>query len=316
MNALKHVKVINDADGQDGFQITFTLGKDKLGDYSLLTSGVLDPDNRVVIGVLAGRHPGAAHRRRDLPSPGRAEQRAGVSTLTVSGRDLSVMLDLEEKNAEYKNRPDFLIVNEILASYAQYGIVPRRMPTTDVPIELDRIPRQHETDLRFIRAHGARNGYVFYIEPLTLGVNTAYFGPENRLGVPQPALTAEHGRGDQRQLAELRATTRWRRSARRAVRRADHQDQHPDPAAALAADPAAGGVARAGPAHARCARPRTRIRGRPRPRRWPPRRTPPTRSPARASWTRCATAASCGRGGWSACAGPGSSTTASTTCGG
>ncbi len=44
MNALKQVRVVNDADGQDGFQITFTLGKDRLGDYRLLASGALDPD--------------------------------------------------------------------------------------------------------------------------------------------------------------------------------------------------------------------------------------------------------------------------------
>ena len=136
MNALKHVKVINDADGQDGFQITFTLGKDKLGDYSLLSSGVLDPDKRVVIGVLLGASlepliDGVIYHHQVTPS-----NEPGMSTLTVSGRDISVLLDLEEKNAEYKNRPDFLIVNEILASYAQYGIVPQVMPTTDVPIEL------------------------------------------------------------------------------------------------------------------------------------------------------------------------------------
>ena len=43
---LTHVKVINDGDGSDGFQMTFTLGKDKLGDYGLLSSGALDPDQR------------------------------------------------------------------------------------------------------------------------------------------------------------------------------------------------------------------------------------------------------------------------------
>jgi hypothetical protein len=84
-------------------------------------------------------------------------------------------------------------VNEILLGYAQYGIVPQATPTSDVPIELYRVPRQHETDLRFIRRVAARNGFVFYIEPVTLGVTTAYFGPENRLGLPQPALSVDLG---------------------------------------------------------------------------------------------------------------------------
>ena len=55
------------------------------------------------------------------------------------------------------------------------------------------MPRQHETDLRFIQRMARRNGYVFYIEPLTLGATTAYFGPENRLGLPQPALSIDMG---------------------------------------------------------------------------------------------------------------------------
>lgn len=193
MNALKHVKVINDADGQDGFQMTFTLGKDKTGDYGLLAGGALDPDKRVVIGVLLGASlepliDGVIYHHQVTPA-----NEPGMSTLTVSGRDISVLLDLEEKNAEYRNRPDFLIVNEILAGYAQYGIVPQAMPTTDIPLELYRVPRQHETDLRFIRRMAQRNGFVFYVEPLTLGATTAYFGPENRLGIPQPALTVDMG---------------------------------------------------------------------------------------------------------------------------
>jgi hypothetical protein len=193
MNALQRVKVINDSDGNDGFQITFTLGKDKMGDYSLLSSGALDPDHRVVIGVLLGASleplvDGVIYHHQIVPG-----DEPGTSTLTVSGRDISVLLDLEEKNAEYRNRPDFLIVNEILLSYAQHGIVPQTRPTTDLPIEMYRIPRQYETDLRFIRRLARRNGFVFYIEPVTLGVTTAYFGPENRLGLPQPALSVDLG---------------------------------------------------------------------------------------------------------------------------
>ena len=38
-----------------------------------------------------------------------------------------------------------------------------------------------------------RNGFVFYVEPVTFGVSNAYLGPENRLGLPQPALTQDMG---------------------------------------------------------------------------------------------------------------------------
>jgi hypothetical protein len=62
-----------------------------------------------------------------------------------------------------------------------------------VPIMLQRVPRQHETDLQFIRRMAERNGFVFYVEPGTFGVNKAYFGPETRVGAPQSALTQNLG---------------------------------------------------------------------------------------------------------------------------
>jgi hypothetical protein len=34
---------------------------------------------------------------------------------------------------------------------------------------------------------------VFYIEPITFGLNTAYWGPQSRIGVPQSALTLGSG---------------------------------------------------------------------------------------------------------------------------
>jgi phage protein D len=113
----------------------------------------------------------------------------GMSTLTVTGRDLRQVLDLEEKNGEYGNQPDSVIFTRLIGAYGQYGLVPQPTPTTDVPNELQRIPRQYETDLEFIQRMAERNGFVFYIEPVTFRVNRAYFGPETRAGIPQPALT-------------------------------------------------------------------------------------------------------------------------------
>lgn len=191
--SLTKVEVTNDAEQGDGFQITFSLGKDKAVDYGLLKSGALDPFNRVVIGVALGVLPevlidGIITHHQVAPS-----NEPGMSTLTVTGKDVSMMLDLKEKNDSYENQPDFLIVTRLIASYAQYGLIPQATPTADVPIMLQRIPRQQETDLKFIQRLAQRNGFVFYIEPLTLGVNRAYWGPENRLSVPQPALTMNMG---------------------------------------------------------------------------------------------------------------------------
>jgi hypothetical protein len=193
MSALAKVEVTNDAKGSDGFQMTFSLAKGIL-DYSLLTSGTFDPGTRVIIGVVLGAIPevlidGIITHHQAAPS-----NEPGMSTLTVTGTDVSIMLDLEEKDEKYANQPDFLIFTRLIAAYAQFGLVPQPTPTTDLPIMLQRIPRQaRETDLKFIQRMATRNGFVFYIEPVTVGVNKAYFGPENRLGIPQPALSINMG---------------------------------------------------------------------------------------------------------------------------
>ncbi len=193
MNAFSSLEVTNDADQGDGFQLTFKLAKGSALDYTLLQSGAVEPFNRVVVAVAFGVVPevlidGIITHHQLAPS-----NEPGQSTLTVTGKDVSLMLDLEEKNEQYKNQPDWLIVTQLLGAYAQYGILPKPTPTAVIPIEIERVPRQQETDLKFIQRLAQRNGFVFYVEPLTLGVNTAYWGPENRLSMPQGALSVDMG---------------------------------------------------------------------------------------------------------------------------
>jgi hypothetical protein len=191
MNALVKAEVTNDSKSADGFQITFSLTKGTV-DYNLL-DGTFAPGTRVIIGVILGALPevlidGIITNHQIAPSndPGR-------STLTVTGSDLTVVLDYEEKNDKYENQPDSVIFTTLIARYAQYGLMPTATLTTDVPIVTERIPSQHETDLRFIQRMAERNGFVFYIEPVSLFVNKAYFGPESRTGIPQPALSMNMG---------------------------------------------------------------------------------------------------------------------------
>jgi len=189
LDAITQVEVTNDAELGDGFQITCKIGKDQAGNYGLLDGGALDLFNRVVIAVAVGAVPevlidGIIAHHQLVPS-----NEPGMSTLTLTGRDLRQVLDLEEKNEKYENQPDSVIFTQLIGAYGRYGLVPQPTPTTDVPLELQRVPRQHETDLKFIQRMARRNGFVFYIEPVTFGVNRAYFGPETRAGVPQPALT-------------------------------------------------------------------------------------------------------------------------------
>jgi len=189
MDAFTELEVTNNDRERDGFQIKFTLGKDTPLDYSLLKSGALDAGNRIVISVIFNFAPqvlidGVITDHQITPS-----NKPGESTLAVTGEDISVKLDLEERDETYPNQPDSIIVTKILANYAALGIIPKVTPTTDVPLQTERIPSQQKTDLVYIRELAQRNGFVFFVEPLTPGTSTAYWGLDNRLGLPQPALS-------------------------------------------------------------------------------------------------------------------------------
>jgi len=194
MEALTDVEVTNRDQEFDGFKLSFSLGKETILDYGLLLSGRLDPPSRVIIMVSIGVLPqvlidGIITNHQIAPS-----NRPGESTLTVFGKDISLKLSLEEKNATFPNQPDSVIVTRLIADYPTLGLLPRVTPTTDVPIQVDRIPSQQGNDLDFIRELARRNGFVFYIEPTVIpGVNDAYWGLDNRLGLPQPALTMNMG---------------------------------------------------------------------------------------------------------------------------
>ncbi len=194
MEAFVSLEVRNTDRGRDTFQMTFALGKDSLIDYGLLLNGFFDPPNRIVIAVLIGVLPevlidGVITDHQVVPS-----HRPGESSLVVTGEDISLMLDLEEKSETHPNQPDSVIVAKLLAPYARYGIIPVVTPTTDVPIEVNRVPSQQGTDLAYINRLAQRNGFVFYVEPGPApGASRAFWGKGNRLGAPQPALSLNMG---------------------------------------------------------------------------------------------------------------------------
>jgi hypothetical protein len=159
----------------------------------VIKRGTFDPMTRVIIAVVFGVVPevlidGIVTHSQLNPGNG-----PGQATFTVTGKDLTTAMNLKDKSAEYPNQPDFVIVTKVLKNYAKYGITPLPRPTTDVPLMIHRITEQTETDLEFIQKLARRNGFVFYLEPVTIGVNKAHWGPENRLGLPQRALSVGQG---------------------------------------------------------------------------------------------------------------------------
>lgn len=194
--ALASVQVHCDSQNGDGFTLTFSITKENPVDYTLMQGGLLDAPSRVILAVSLGIVPevlidGAiTHHQLD---PGGGD---GKATLTVMGKSISVMMDLEERDKQYPNQSDSIIVTQLIGGYAKYGLIPSVTTTTNVPLQTGRIPNQKGTDLQYIQQLAKNNGFVFYIEPVTIGVNNAYWGPEKRAGVPLSALTVNMGAAD------------------------------------------------------------------------------------------------------------------------
>ncbi|MDH5178852.1 MAG: hypothetical protein OEZ39_05700 [Gammaproteobacteria bacterium] len=184
---------------RSGFQVTFKLGRSgpaDLLDYQLLSNPLLKPSNRLIIMVTVNAIPrvimdGIIENQQFNPG-----QEPGSSTVTITGQDISVMLDQKEETVEHPAQNEYIIALKLVAKYARYGLIPKLIPPfmIDFPLPVERIPVQRDTDLAYLKKMAARFGYVFYIDPGPLpGTNTAYWGPPIRLGLPKKALTLNMG---------------------------------------------------------------------------------------------------------------------------
>ncbi len=197
--AIQSVSVTHNDEGRSGFQIVLQIGRSgptDLLDYRLLLNPLLRPFNRVILIVLFGGRPrvlmdGLITNQQLAPG-----NQPGAATLTLTGEDVSIAMDLEKKRAGYLAMDETMIATLIIGTYAQYGLVPMVMPpqTMNQPSPFDPTPVQQRTDLDQLKEMGKRFGYVFYVEPGPLpGMNVAYWGPPKRGGQQQHALTVNQG---------------------------------------------------------------------------------------------------------------------------
>ncbi len=197
--ALQSVEITHSDEGRSGFQITFQMGRSgpaDMLDYPLLAIPLLKPCNRVILIVTLNATPRVLmdgiitnHQLSPASEP-------GASTLTITGEDVSMMMDMEEKSVEHPAQDETVIANKIIMSYAMYGLIPVVLPplVIDPPIPIERVPVQQNTDLGYLNEMAHRHGYVFYITPGPVPfTNTAYWGPPERLKMPQRALSVNMG---------------------------------------------------------------------------------------------------------------------------
>jgi hypothetical protein len=199
LEALSDIEVTHSDRARSGFRISFAIGRSgpiDMLDYALVLSPLLQVGARVVLTVIFDITPrvimdGIVTRRDVIPG-----DEPGQGRLVLTGEDLSIAMDREQKKVEHPAQDETIIANKIAASYAQYLMVPKVIPplVVDPPIPLDRTPQQTCTDWAYLRRMAQRFGYVTYVDagPVPLS-NTLYWGPPIVPGVTQKALNVNMG---------------------------------------------------------------------------------------------------------------------------
>ncbi len=196
VDALVEAEVTCAADGRSGFQLTFSLNTHSPLHMLLLPSGgAVIPLTRAILVATVNGTPNVlmdgvvTHQQVSPASDG------GSATLTITGEDLSCVMNyIDFSGIPYPAMPAEAQVLLILAKYAVLGIVPMVIPSPliDLPIPIDRIPVQDGKDLEYVKKLAEDVGYVFYVEPGPApGMSVAYWGPQLKLGTPQPALNVD-----------------------------------------------------------------------------------------------------------------------------
>ena len=196
LDALTSVEVTSKTDGPSLFQLKFTIDKNSpLVTLFLLGGGAQIPLVRVVMYVTINGSTevlidGVMTDHQLAPGSGNESP-----VLTITGEDMTKVMDyIDFTGIPYPAMPPELRVLLILAKYAVFGVIPMVIPSImlDVPIPIDRIPIQQGTDLTYVRALADDVGYTFYVTPgPTPGTTIAYWGPDIKIGVPQPALNLD-----------------------------------------------------------------------------------------------------------------------------
>jgi len=177
-----------------GFRLTFKLSKrSPLHTVFLLAGGAVPPVMRTLIVATINGTPyvlmDGVITKQDV-SPGTD---ASHDTLDITGVDLTAVMDwVDFSGIPYPAMPIEARVALILAKYALFGVVPLVIPSIlfEAPIPTDKIPKHKGTDLQYLNALAELVGYVFYVDPGPQpGTSVGYFGPEIKVGIPQPALS-------------------------------------------------------------------------------------------------------------------------------
>ena len=182
--------------GTSGFELTFSIDKESpLQILFLLTGGMPLPFMRCILvatvnGIANVLIDGVITNNKIAPG-----DKGSNWTLKLTGQDLTALMDQSTWSGfPFPACPREARIALILAKYALFGVLPAIIPSIlfDISLPIQSIPAQQGTDLQYIRQLADEVGYVFYIAagPVA-GTNTAYWGPQVKIGPVQRALSGD-----------------------------------------------------------------------------------------------------------------------------
>jgi hypothetical protein len=172
-----------------GFQLVFNAQPSPdSNDYPLILEPLLAEFNRVVLKALVDG-------QETLLMDGyiiEKELDREAGKIVVTGEDLTVKMDLFEISKQYPDKVDSAMVTEILARYSFLGFTKKVTPPASEATPIKSCPQQLATDRDYLLELAKRNDSRFYAKFGTAGA-TVYWGPPERDGRPQPALSSQSG---------------------------------------------------------------------------------------------------------------------------
>ena len=195
IDALESATATQAVGQRSGFQLTFAYSKSSAIAQTLLPTGFFDPMVRVIlVATLNGLPKVLADgpiKRIDVT----ASTHPGEHKLVVTGEDVSGYMDfMDFTGFPFPAMPPFARVALMMAKYAAFGVVPLTIPSpmSFAASPTEKYAQQQGSDYEYAGKLAKDEGYEFYITPGPLpGMNTAYWGPQVRVGLPQPTVTVD-----------------------------------------------------------------------------------------------------------------------------
>ena len=192
VDAIREIGVEASVGEASVFRLRLATAQSTLGDWTLLDTDYFRPLTPVSIRITNSLgFPETLMNGYVFRQDVNYSNAPGDSTIDVTGMDVTLLMNLEEKIQRWPNQPDGVIATTIFGAYL---VVPRVDPTPPQLVEPQGTVTQRSTDIRFLRWMAARNGFQCYVQPEPVsGVDNGFIGAPQLSSAPDAVLNVNLG---------------------------------------------------------------------------------------------------------------------------